>query len=163
MVDPSHNTGNGGFAGAGIAGKDHVEGQILRGKAVFGAELMDLHQVDEVFHLLLHGGKADIGIQLRHQGLDLFGRGDFFALRLGSGRTGGIGFGRGGPFRRGGRGVFSGGAPGLAPEVGIHPLQVMLRHGADDLQLLEDDLVFIFGHGPHPFIGTFRWIQRTVS
>ena len=128
-------------------------------------ELVDRHHVDEVFDLLFDGGKADVAVQLRLQVPDLFpgsgllrgggvglvvagGRGGaaIAAVPGGGGRLRGLGSFRppGGDrgLRLGGKGMLRR-QQGAAPEVGVHALEVILRHGADDLQLLEDDVVFL--------------------
>ena len=74
----------------GLPEKDHVEGELLCGQAVFLPQLVDLHHVDKIFHFLLDVCKANVTLQLCHQIFYLFRgrRGIFRALR-----GGGSGFG----------------------------------------------------------------------
>ena len=161
VVNSRHQPGHGGLAGAGIAGEDHVEGEVRGGEAVVLAELVDRHHVDEVLDLALDGGKADVAVQLRLEvfdlllGLDLLhgggvglvipggGGGAAVSAVPGGGSLRGLGGVRGLRRLRGLPGGGLGGQQGAAPEVGVHALEVVLRHGADDLQLLEDDVVFL--------------------
>ena len=144
---------------------------------MLAAKLVDGGHVDEVADLLLDGGKANVAVQLRLQVLHvLLGQGlhHLRFLSLGGRLTaGGLAIGRlGGHFAvgaahrlpAGGRGGGGLGRQdtleGSAPKIVAHAAEVALRHGADDLQLLEDDLVFFIhcrlllcrefdmGHGP---------------
>ena len=111
---------------------------------------------DEVVYLLLHHTQSDVAVQLRQQILDLLRRrqlllGGLFVAGLGGGGKGrlflrrrgaaaiGTAAGGGGELGRTAGDVFE----GRAPEVAVHALHVVLRHGADHVQLLENDLVFL--------------------
>ena len=109
-------------------------------KVLLTPHLMDLHQIRKAAHLPLDRLETNIPVQLRQQVLQLLRRrlrlrrGLFFRFRLlllllrrlfpGSFRR--LGF----PLRH-----------WRSPEICSHPLQVVLRHGADHLHLLENDLV----------------------
>ena len=102
------------------------------------AQLVDLHHVDETADLVFYHVKADIGIQLRQKVFQFFGRRQFFLrlfLRLLSGGGSLLLFA--GILRRGR--VF-GHIGGLrlrrTPEIAVHALHAVLRHGADHVQLL---------------------------
>ena len=157
-VDTRHQTRDHRLARAGVAGEDHVEREVRVGKPRLLAPLEDSRHVDEVIHLALDLAKADVGVKLFFEVLDLLGWGKrrFFLFFLA--RTdGGCGlvrlcavralrrvcFGRNflrdGGFRRVRR-------QRRAPEVAAHAIQVVLRHRADDVELLENDLV-LFIHG----------------
>ena len=107
------------------------------------AELIDLHHVDEAVHLVLYHVKADVAVQLREQILHLLRRRQLLlGLRLLlAGGYGGLLFAlsAGGRFGRG-RGLGCGRG---APEVAVHPLDAVFRHGADHIQLLQDDLILL--------------------
>ena len=150
VVDAGHEPGDGSFAGAGISGEYHVQGEVRGGQAVFLPHLVDRHHIDQVPDLFFHRLQADIAVQLRLQVLDLLRR---RGLRLLRGRVVVPGGGRRVAFLR--RRLVSG-DPGLwrlrrlsavqwrgPPEICAHAVEVVLRHCADDLQLLEDDLVLL--------------------
>ena len=132
-IDAAHQPCHHGLAGTGVAGEDHVEGQLGGGQVVLAAELVDLHHVDEAANLVLDDIKADVAVQLCKEVFQLFGgRQFFFLFPFGGFRLGLLLLGRG-------RFLFR---LGIAPEVAVHAAQSVLRHGADDIQLLQDDLVF---------------------
>ena len=103
------------------------------------AQLIDLDHVDEAAHLGLDGVHAHIAIQLRQQVLDFLLRGNFF-LFLGLCRLG-LGGRFLGFFRYWGlvRLFFH---QGRAPKIRVHATEVPLGHGADQIHLLQNDLVF---------------------
>ena len=150
-VDAGHHPGHHGLARAGVAGEHHVQRHIRGGQVVLPAQLVDLHHVDEVVDLLLHRAQPDIAVQLRHQVLHLLRRRQLLLGGLsvaGLGRGGGgrvllflalAGCGRGG----GGHRLFSHVFKGRAPKVAVHPLHAVFRHGADHVQLLQNDLILL--------------------
>ena len=145
-IDARHQARDHRLARAGVAGKDHVERKVRVGKAHLLAPLEDGRHVDEVIHLALDLAEAHIAVQLRLEILDLLRRGKRRFLLFLLVRTGGGGgllglralFGRG-RFRR----VLH---RRRTPEVAAHTIETVLRHRADDVELLEDDLV-LFIHG----------------
>ena len=151
-VDAGHHPRHHGLAGTGIAGEYHVQGHIGGGQIVLLAQLIDLHHVDEVVYLLLHHAQSDVAVQLRQQILDLLRRRQLLLSGLFVAGLGGGGgrrvlllrvlAGDGGRGRRLGR-VAGDVLKGRTPEVAVHALHVVLRHGADHVQLLENDLVFL--------------------
>ena len=114
------------------------------------AELIDIDHIDEVFDLLLDVRKADVAVELRLQVGEVLLRERLRLVRLflrglrGGGLAAVI-LGRGLLLWRAGH-VFK----RCTPEVAAHAAQIPLGHGADRLQLLEDDFVF-FIHVPSPF------------
>ena len=136
-VDAGHHAGHHGLARAGVAGEHHVQGHIGGGQVVLPAQLVDLHHVDEVVDLLLHRAQADVAVQLRQQILHLLRRrqlllGGLFVAGLGRGGGRRVLLhvlppaGCGGRYRG-----FAHGFKGCAPKIAVHPLHVVLRHGAD--------------------------------
>ncbi len=57
VVDTGHEPGHGGFAGTGVAGKDHVEAEVHGRQTVGLSHLIDRHHIDEVFDLFFNGGE----------------------------------------------------------------------------------------------------------
>ena len=144
-VDARHHARHHGLAGAGVAGEHHVQGHVGGGQVVLLPELVDLHHVDQVVYLVLDHLQADVAVQLRQQILDLLRRRQLLGLVGGAAAGLGVGGGRGVLLRvlaggRGGR--FAHAFKGRAPEVAAHAADVVLRHGADHVQLLQNDLVF---------------------
>ena len=151
-IDAGHHPGHHGLAGAGIAGEHQVQGHVRGGQAVLPPQLVYGGHVDQVMDLLLDGLQTDVAVQLRQQVLHvLLGqrlRGLRLLLRAAGLLVRGL-------FRHLIRGLFRRfvrRGQGRAPEIRIHAAQVPLRHGADHVQLLEDDLVF-FIHYPRSFRG----------
>ena len=66
-----HQPGDGGLAGAGVAGEDHVHRKAGRLHARSGAALLDLQIVGQTEHVFLDWGQTD---QLRDLGPDLIQR-----------------------------------------------------------------------------------------
>ena len=152
-VDARHQARDHRLARAGVAGKDHVEREIRIRQSRLLAPLEDGRHVDEVIHLALDLAKADVGVEFFFKVLDLLGRGKrrflfLFLVRAGGGGglvrlcavcalrrvCFGCNFLRDGGFRRVRR-------QRRAPEVAAHAIQVVLRHRADNVELLENDLV----------------------
>ena len=154
MINACHNACHGGLAGTGIAGKHHMQRHIRGGQIVLTAHFIDLHHVDEVMHFLLDLRKADIAVQLRQKIFNLLGRrhyflcGFFFRLGSSSGRNIFLLV-----FRcRTGRTQHA--FKGCAPKITAHFAQIVFRHGADHIQLLQDDFVF-FIHYRSSLMGEF--------
>ena len=141
VVDTRHQPRDHGLARAGIAGEDHVQGKVRVGQVVFLAALEHGGHVDEVVDLTLDLSEADVAVQLRAQILDLLGRGQLLLLFCRRIIAAGGGGGRAVLVVRLGRGGTAGCR--RAPEITVHLAEVLFRHRADDLQLLQDDLVFL--------------------
>ena len=65
VIDPGHQTGDGGLAGAWIPGKDHVQGELRHWQSVFLPHFMDRGQIDQVLDFLLYGFQPHIAFQFR--------------------------------------------------------------------------------------------------
>ena len=164
VVDARHQTRDHRLARTGVAGEDHVERKIGVGKSRFRTAPKDGRHVDEVVHLALDLAKTDVGVKLRLEILDLLGRKRlrlrffFCALVAGllSGRLLLL-------FRCGGLAAAAGRRS--APKVGGHTFEIVLRHRADDVKLLQNDLVF-FIHGRFlpviASVGYFSWRGTTA-
>ena len=161
-VNAGHHAGHHGLSRAGITGEHHMERHVGSGQVMLPAQFVDLHHVNEAANLVFHHVKTDIGIQLCQKIFHLFrrrqlllwlallltgGHGSFlFAVFLGCFRR----FGSGRDLRRGRR----------TPEIAVHALHAVLRHGADHVQLLQNDLILLIHlfcllngrvlHGPWP-------------
>ena len=72
---PGHQPGNGGLAGAGIAGKDHVHGKPLGLEAGGGPPLLDLDMIRQTKDVVLHRLEAHQGFQLLADGVHRAGVG----------------------------------------------------------------------------------------
>ncbi len=118
-------------------------------------QLEDLGHVDEVADLLLDGGQADVAVQLREKILDLLRRQLLLPhlrlLFLAVGGGGLVLLHRAGARYAGPVGGLAHVGKGGAPEVVVHALEVVLRHGADDLQLLQNDGIFLV-HMAAPYL-----------
>ena len=89
-VDARHQPRDHRLARAGVAGKDHVEREVRVRQSRFLAPLEHRRHADEVIHLALDLGKADIAVKLLLEVLDLLGRGKrrflfLFLVRAGGG------------------------------------------------------------------------------
>ena len=71
-VDAGHHTRNRRLAGAGIAGKDHMQRHVHGFQAVLLAQLVHRDHVDQIVDLALDAVQADQRVQLRLQILDVF-------------------------------------------------------------------------------------------
>ena len=67
VVDLREQPGDGGLAGAGIAGEDEVVTGLDHRHSAFGAKLLHLQQAAEASHLGLHVGQADESVELGQQ------------------------------------------------------------------------------------------------
>ena len=140
-----HQPGDHGFARAGVAGKHHVQRQVALGQAMLLAQLGNFNPVHQLIHLLLHGGQADIAVELLHQVVHGFlgrflGLGGGIGLAVARGRRGGGGLGR--RVRLLGRGRIG---LRVGIKIVIHRAQVALGHGLDDFVLQADDFVLTAG------------------
>ena len=80
-VDAGHHARDGGLAGAGIAGKHHVQRHVHGFQAVLLAQLVHRDHVDQVVDLALDAVQADQRVQLRLQILDVL-HGQRLLLRI---------------------------------------------------------------------------------
>ena len=148
-VDAGHQPRDCGFAGARIAGEDHVQRQILVGQ-IFGLpQLIDLHQIDEGADFPLDVLQAHIAVQLFQQVLYVFRRRllfFFFWNRL-------FGFLRLLIRRRRSRRIRFGRMLWSPPEISLHGAEIALGHRPNHIHLPQNDLIFfvmLFSHSLPP-------------
>ena len=70
-----HQPGNGGLAGAGVSGEDHVHGQAGRFQPGSGPALLYLQVVGQTEHIFFHGSKAHQFVDLGPDGIQCAGIG----------------------------------------------------------------------------------------
>ena len=70
-----HQPGNGGLAGAGVSGEDHVHGQAGRFQPGSGPALLHLQVVGQTEHIFFYGSKAHQLVDLGPDGIQCAGIG----------------------------------------------------------------------------------------